>query len=808
MKLRTHLIILVVAALLPVLIFAGVMLVTFSAQQRSAVERGLVDTARALSLAVDRELAVSIRTLEQLATSEHLDSGELRKFYDQASRTLKIQPSWEAILLIDPFGQQVINLRVPFGTPLPETGASQLNKDVIGTGQPAISNLFTGAIVKGPLIAIAVPVVRDGKVKYVLASSTSPAFLLKLLAQQNVPSDWLATIIDGNQVIIARTRDFEKFVGKPAGPRFAAKSREAQEGVLRGSPQESAPAYTGFHRSELSGWTVGLAIPASVVESPLRRSLFLAAAGGLALLLLGIALAALFGHRVTASVGALCGSAVALGRGETPQRRHSRIVELNEVGDAIETAAATRKRAEEEIRRLAKFPAENPNPVMRIGRNGTILYANQSSAPILTTWEREVGQNVPDSCQKGLAAAFESGISKEMEIKCDGRIFSCIVTPILAEGYLNIYGQDITERMKADQALQESGVRYRSLFENMLDGYAYCRMLFEHNQPQDFIYLDVNSAFEKLTGLKNVVGRKVTEVIPGLRESHPELFEIYGRVALTGQPERFELYLESLAAWLTISAYSIEKGCFVAVFDNVTERKQAEEALRQYANRLATLSRRLIEVQETERQHLARELHDEIGQALTAVSINLQGVMKSADPSSLKSRIKESLQIIARSIDQVRNLSFELRPAILDDLGLVPAIRSYVGREAKRGGFKAKFNFEPFKKTLTPEVETACFRILQEAVTNVIRHARAGAVRVELIRQGDDLKLGISDDGVGFNLGALKQKGLADGSPGLVGMEERAALAGGVFKIDSSKGAGTRIEAVFPHAFRASEQTT
>src|SRR3989338_1153352 len=249
-------------------------------------------------------------------------------------------------------------------------------------------------------------------------------------------------VIDRNRVIIARTRDFKKFLGKPAGALFAAKSREAQEGVFRGLPQESAPAYAGFHRSELSGWTVGLAIPVSAVESPLRRSLILAAAGGLALLLLGIALATLFGHGVTASVGALCGSAAALGRGETPQRRHSRIVELNEVGDTIETAAATRKRAEEETRRLAKFPAENPNPILRIGRNGTILYANQSSAPILTTWGREIGQNVPDACQKGLAAAFEAGISKEMKIECDGRIFSCIVAPILAEGYLNIYGQD------------------------------------------------------------------------------------------------------------------------------------------------------------------------------------------------------------------------------------------------------------------------------------------------------------------------------------------------------------------------------
>ncbi|MBI2987125.1 MAG: hypothetical protein HYY45_10200 [Deltaproteobacteria bacterium] len=148
MKLRTHLIILVVAALLPVLIFAGVMLVIFSAQQRSAVENGLVDTARALSLAVDREIAVSIRTLEQLATSEHLDSGELGKFYDQALRALKIEPSWEAIVLVDPFGQQVINLRVPFEMPLPKTGVPQLIKQVIETGRPAISNLFTGPITK------------------------------------------------------------------------------------------------------------------------------------------------------------------------------------------------------------------------------------------------------------------------------------------------------------------------------------------------------------------------------------------------------------------------------------------------------------------------------------------------------------------------------------------------------------------------------------------------------------------------------------------------------------------------------------
>ncbi len=97
---------------------------------------------------------------------------------------------------------------------------------------------------------------------------------------------------------------------------------------------------------------------------------------------------------------------------------------------------------------------------------------------------------------------------------------------------------DVTEKRYAEEALRKSEEHYRSLFDNMLNGYAYCRMLFEEGKPQDFIYLNVNSAFETLTGLKNVTGKKVSEIIPGIRESDPELFEIYGRVATTGIPEQ------------------------------------------------------------------------------------------------------------------------------------------------------------------------------------------------------------------------------------------------------------------------------
>jgi len=127
--------------------------------------------------------------------------------------------------------------------------------------------------------------------------------------------------------------------------------------------------------------------------------------------------------------------------------------------------------------------------------------------------------------------------------------------------------------------LRESDEFYRSLFTSMLNGYAYCKMLFEDGRPYDFIYLDVNPAFEELTGLKNVIGKKVSEVIPGFPESHPEVIAIYGRVALTGKPERFEVFLPPLGFWLDIAAFCPAENHFVALFENISQRKQAEVKL-------------------------------------------------------------------------------------------------------------------------------------------------------------------------------------------------------------------------------------
>jgi PAS domain S-box-containing protein len=168
---------------------------------------------------------------------------------------------------------------------------------------------------------------------------------------------------------------------------------------------------------------------------------------------------------------------------------------------------------------------------------------------------------------------------------------------------VGLYGtvQDITQLKQSEAAVEESEQRYHSLFENMLEGYAYCSTVFEQDRLTGFTYLEVNRAFETLTGLKNVVGKNVTEIIPGIWEGNPKLFELYGRVALSGEPRKCEAYLESLDLWLSITAYSSDREHFVAVFDDITTRKRAQDASYQSALELEIERTRLVMAQQVAR---------------------------------------------------------------------------------------------------------------------------------------------------------------------------------------------------------------
>lgn len=226
------------------------------------------------------------------------------------------------------------------------------------------------------------------------------------------------------------------------------------------------------------------------------------------------------------------------------------------------------------------------------------------------------------------------------------------------------------------------------------------------------------------------------------------------------------------------------------------KRRAAQQALREAHRRLQALSARLLQVEETERRRVARELHDGVGQLLTAVKLRLAGLNSSA--ADYPSRRHECVAAIDEALEQVRRMARDLRPSQLDDLGLVAALRSHLDRQASSAGFKPNFNDERVPVRLATEIETTCFRIAQEALTNIARHAQASEVWVTLAGTAAELRLEVRDNGRGFDVAAARSQAAAGRSMGLLSMEERATLAGGRLALESAPGRQTQLSLVLP----------
>jgi signal transduction histidine kinase len=241
-----------------------------------------------------------------------------------------------------------------------------------------------------------------------------------------------------------------------------------------------------------------------------------------------------------------------------------------------------------------------------------------------------------------------------------------------------------------------------------------------------------------------------------------------------------------------------ELGQLTHTFDHMAQALQQREMESKHSrHRLQVLSRQLVNVQEAERRHIALELHDEIGQTLTVAEMNLQTALQSPGNDN-PPRLKESLDAVERVLEQVHDLALNLRPSMLDDLGLEPALLWLTKRQAELAGLNDEVKADALEHRLDPVIETECFRVAQEALTNVVRHAQAKAVTVELHKEDGQLHLCVRDDGIGFDVGTIRERAVHGASLGLLSMEERAALAGGGLEFNSVPGRGTEVHAWFP----------
>jgi signal transduction histidine kinase len=228
---------------------------------------------------------------------------------------------------------------------------------------------------------------------------------------------------------------------------------------------------------------------------------------------------------------------------------------------------------------------------------------------------------------------------------------------------------------------------------------------------------------------------------------------------------------------------------------DITEQKRADDALRAYAEQLTGLSRRLVEVQESERRQFSRELHDRIGQNLTALSINLD-ILKTQlageENAGVRLRLDDSSVLLESTSSSIENLLSELRPPMLDDYGLLSALQWYGNEFASRTGIDVKVHGDEKMQRLPPATEISLFRIVQEALNNVAKHAHANIVDVGLERAGAECIMSVVDDGVGFDsesvVHAKRRPGL-----GMVTMRERTQTIGGIFEVGAAPGGGTRV---------------
>ena len=364
---------------------------------------------------------------------------------------------------------------------------------------------------------------------------------------------------------------------------------------------------------------------------------------------------------------------------------------------------------------------------------------------------------------------------------------------------------DITQKKASDRILKDNEERYRTLFENMAQGVYY--------QASDGRLLDVNQAALRMLGVSRNEFLGQTTVPPNWKFVNEQMQEIRQKdfpanVSLRTGEKLKDVVVGAIHpkldnyVWLQVNTQPQYKAgeadpyqVFVTLHD-LTEIKNAEMELSKSYREIKMLSRRTEEIREEERKQIARNLHDELGQILTAIKMDV-GWMKNQLPGEepkLDQRIAATMEIIDQAIDGIQRITSQLRPPILDNLGLFEALRSLLADFQQRTGIIAKIQLPEKETPLHPDMMISLYRIIQEGLTNVIRHARASQVGLTIREKNNTLELQIKDDGVGIKEADI----LASDSLGLIGIKERVLRWNGEFNITGLDGTGTWMRIKLP----------
>ena len=393
---------LTLVTVLPVLAIGSVLGAMLVVQERRTFESGARDRVQAIATALDSELRGTITTLLAVAASPNLQSGELRAYHGELRAVLASQEDWLSVLLVSEDGQQLLNANLAFGAPLPRAVDEASIRQVSASRQPVVGDLSRWPLRQRYGIPVRVPVFRDGRVAAVLSAVVKPESIHALLEREPVPGGWAVGIADANRLFVARMP--ATATGTPVAAGFRSALETRREGDFRATSLEGIDTFQWFTTTPLTGWAVGLAVPAEVVLRGAQRAGAFAAVGVLAAMLLSLLAAYLVARRISAPLVSLADAAHAIARGNAAPPRADTIEEVRTVAAALERAGSAVREREAELRAsnrskdefLAAMSHELRNPLAAIAMSPPILRnaapANAAVEQTADMLERQSGQ--------------------------------------------------------------------------------------------------------------------------------------------------------------------------------------------------------------------------------------------------------------------------------------------------------------------------------------------------------------------------------------------------------------------------------
>jgi len=476
-----------------------------------------------------------------------------------------------------------------------------------------------------------------------------------------------------------------------------------------------------------------------------------------------------------------------------------------------------RKRAEAEIESLARFPSENPYPVLRVATDATVLYCNAAGLGLLEQWGCETGHRVPDDWRKRVRESLQSDQCLTAETKCGRRVFSIVVAPVVAGGYVNLYARDVTEQKQAEDRLRKSHDELESLVARRttylartvedlrLSEYRLAeaqRMAHVGNWDWDIaggtlwwsdeVYRifglapqQFGATYDAFLSFVHPEDRpRVTDAVNhALAENKP--YAIDHRVV---RPDGSERIVHEQAETVLAAAGGPVR--MMGTVQDVTELRRNEAALRSL-----TLELQLAE--ESEKRRIAHDLHDSVGQILAFSRRELAHIAKSVSDGAAQSLngVGNHLQEAAR---QIRTLSFDLSPSVLYDLGLTPALEDMAERFSVEGGILCRITSDGALDGVEDAVKVLLYRSIRELVINAAKHADASQVEVRVRQADGHAHILVRDDGRGFDPSILGTRPSGHKGFGLISIRERLDHIGGHIHVESGRGRGTEITLVAP----------